>query len=509
MTDAICPNCKMQAGEGRFCQHCGTRLPGAAVPAALSRPAPAGASVPEFPAGLPRDPAAFAGAARVLPVPDSLPVLDAVRPALPLLPALPEPPPLPRFPAAAVPPAAGPDPAVPVAPSDPGPLSVECSVPDRLVEGMSAALLFRLRGNGFDMAESSVSISESGNPVAGPVSHRGMLGLRGAELSLNLKPSQSGQVVVELRVECRRSGSLEKEVWTAPLALLVEPASAGGSSPISISIGGDNVGDIGGLLSGVRPGGDRLRTVANPRRFLPVRGLVLESSPTRLTLDGGGRRLHLVARRPAWFGRQCEKPGKGRTTDNAVVLRVFSSDGTTRDDAASNAISRTHFLVEPDGQRCRLRDGYPARDASGNILPGGVVGASGNGTSVNGETLPGRGSATFAAGESATVAVAPDSAGSPVLALRLSVPRSASSRQSAAGALLRRADSVPESYLALWAEADLGEIEESLRGHCVVWDGARFCLRCPDGSERFLAPGLSFGPASFRVKVETFRQIGF
>lgn len=349
-----------------------------------------------------------------------------------------------------------------------------------------------------------LSILDGGRILGNPVEHNGVLGPGGAEIPLNLCFEKPGSFAVRVRIECHRAGSSETEVWSAPLGFVeVRPdaAAASGSGSVTINIQGGNAGDFGNLISGASQTPDaRYRTIRPAPR--------LSSSPTRLTLESSGRRLHLLARQPAWFGRQGERAEKGRTFDNAAVLHVFSPDGNVSDSAASSEISRTHFLVERAGSRCRVRDGAPNRDPAGNILPGGPVQASKFGTAVDGRILSPLEAVILVPGETCELALAPRAREGGVFSLRLAALADVQDGRSCAGALLRRADSVPESYLALWGEADLGAVAPALCGHSVQWDGTRFTLRSPDGAETVLATGLSFGPAEFPVRVETFHQIG-
>jgi hypothetical protein len=305
----------------------------------------------------------------------------------------------------------------------------------------------------------------------------------------------------------------EGEVRTAPLILPVEPvAGTLASGPVSIHV--NNEGGIVDLQSESLAGrlglarGDRLNAVSNPRIYKVVEGVKLIASATRLTLEHCGRRLHLVSRLPAWFGRQREHPDKGRTIDNAVVLWCFTPDGAEPDVASSKRISRTHFALERDGARCRLRDGAPARDDCGNILTGGPVTASGYGIAVDEKPLSPCGTMWFAAGREAEIALAPQVKDDGVLKLHLKVLPVPENRAEAAGVSLSREDAVPESYLVLWGEVDLGLIDAKLSGRMVSWDGTRFLLRETDGGERPLAVGDVFGAPPSMVRVMPFRQLG-
>ena len=419
-------------------------------------------------------------------------------PQLPPLPPLPDFSPRPQSVAAAPAPAAGESGA-----------ALECSLPERFVEGMAATVLFKLLRPWRGTVETALSIVDGGRTVAGPAVRRGPVGPDGAEIALNVRPDVSGSMSVCVRAENRFDGALEPEVWTAPLVMLVEPREQA-SSPFTINI--RNEGDLADISLGsladriprAATSAERLRAVANRRAFEPMHGCVLASAPTRLTVETGEGLLHLVARRPAWFGRQSERPEKGRTEDNAVVLRPAS--GSPGSAEAALCISRTHFMVGKNGAACLLRDGAPARDASGNILRGGVVACSGGGTEVDGTLLPPCGAVSIRAGETCRVVLAPGARSGGALALELSsVPDSADSRVSA-GALLRRGDGVRESYLALWGEAGLGAACGRLRGFAVRWDGARFVLRGPDGEDRPLAAGDAFGPQDFPARAVPFKQ---
>ena len=400
--------------------------------------------------------------------------------------------------------------------SAPAPVfSLECSLPHRFVEGMTAVVLFRFRRRERDVEETTISLVEGSRVVAGPVRRHGAVGPAGEEMSLNLRPDQSGEVSVQVRVESRFGESSEAEVRTASLILPVEPAArpdAAGSISINVSNDGGLVDLSSDALAGRfgLPPKDRVSTVSNPRVFRPVEGVALVSAPTRLTLEADGRRLHLLARSPVWFGRQNERPGKGRTRDTAAVLLPFASGGAEPDFAAARHISRTHFLVEPDGPRFRLRDGSPERDENGNIESCVPVRGSGCGTAVDGARLTALGFAPLPTGRNVRVTLAPDVREGGVLELDARSVPDASSPDRAAGALLRRRDGVRESYLALRceAEADLGEAQDALRGRTVLWDGARFLLREPDGSERALVAGDSFGPPEARTRAIPFRQFG-
>ena len=213
-----------------------------------------------------------------------------------------------------------------------------------------------------------------------------------------------------------------------------------------------------------------------------------------------------MSRAPAWFGRQGEKPEKGRVRDNAIVLH--SAPGASPEAArAALCISRTHFLVEKSGPACRVRDGAPARDTDGNILPGGVVAASLGGLAVGGETLPPCGFALVPAGERRTLRLAPAAREGGVFSLDLLVVPSVSRPTEAGGALLRRPDGVSEAYLTLWGAVDLGAFAPELRGRTVRWDGFRFLCGAAGAAEEPLVAGRAFGPDAWRCDVAPFSQL--
>ena len=514
MAAVVCPRCSCPTAPGRFCEHCGERLPGGgaggdATPERQADSGKAAASaenpeirrpdIPEL-----RNPETPELRNPELPaIPETPPLETPAAPPLPPLSPLPSIPPLPSlsplpsFGAPATPPAARPASLV----------ALEFSAPDRLREGMKAVLLFHVRIAPPDAGSFQLSVEGLGSEPASLRKRCGD-GLADEDIPLNVRPSEAGCIAATVRLEIFRAESSEPEVWESPLLLAVAP-SAAHASPFTINI--HNEGDLAEIsldaLAGLSEGGggDPLRALDNPRRFAPVAGLRLVSSPTRLTLRFGGRRLHLVARTPAWFGRQSERPEKGRTRDNAIALRCATADGSL--DASSTCyLSRTCFLVERDGDRCRVREGAPARDEKGNVLPGGVISPSGCGVAVDGERLPPRGAISLAAGEEHAVSAAPGAPGGG-LALHLLALPAADAPSACSGALLRRADALPESYLVLWAEADCGEFEPALAGWRVRCDGAAFALRRPDGALLPLVPGTVFGPRDHAVSTHAFQQI--
>ena len=383
---------------------------------------------------------------------------------------------------------------------------IECSLPEKFVEGLAAAVLFRLCRPWRGMVETTISIVDGDRVVAGPAVRRGTVPEYGAEMSLNVRPPEAGALSVEVRVENRYDGATETEVFTAPLLLLVQPRDEA-QTPIIIQNGPNSpiLGDFANGLPRVETAADRLRAVANPRVFHPL-DLLLVSGPTRLTLHTPAGLLHLVSRAPAWFGRQGEKPEKGRVRDNAVVLRL-APDAPEELSCAFPCVSRTHFLVEKDGAACRVRDGAPARDDKGNILPGGVVSGSRFGLAVDGESLSPCGWASVPVGESRTLSLAPSVREGGAFSLELHSLPDAERPSVSAGALLRRADGREEAYLPLWGTVDLGAFAPELAGISVRWDGARFSVGQAGRPESPLASGDSFGPDSWRCVAAAFSQL--
>ena len=386
---------------------------------------------------------------------------------------------------------------------------LECSLPERFEEGLAAAVIIRFRRHWRGSVETKLSLLDGERVVAGPAVRRGPEPEEGAEMSLNVRPPEAGSLSVEVRVERRYEGSSEPEVFVASLILLVQPRD-GGVRPQFFFQNGPNspmLGDIslGGALPRAESAAERLHAVANPRVFRPL-PCTLVASPSRLTLRTPDGLLHLVSRSPAWFGRQGEKPEKGRVRDNAIVLH--SAPGASPEAArAALCISRTHFLVEKDGPACRVRDGSPVRDTNGNILPGGAVSASRGGLSVGGETLSPCGFAAVPAGETRTVRLSPTMREGGVFSLDLLSVPSAEDPSVAAGALLRRQDGVAEAYLPLWGAADLGVFSPELRGDVVRWDGFRFVCGPSGAAEEPLAVGYAFGSGSRRCTVAPFSQL--
>lgn len=436
--------------------------------------------------------------------------------APPRMDPLPVPPPLPSLPP--LPPLSSPlerqsGAAVSSASPSKDSFSLSCSLPERFVEGMTAVILLNAKRSGRLKEQMRISLVDGDRILAGPVVRRGILGASGIEIPLNFRPEHAGSLSVQIRIESFLGDSREAEVRLATLILPVEPASGRGPGGLSIQVN-NNDGIIDFQSPGLAErlgalGKDYVATTANPRRFRPVEGLVLLATPTRITLAIGDTRLHAVSRSPAWFGRQDERPEKGRTKDNAIVLRVFSQDGTVPDSKLSRYISKTHFLVERAGTRCRLRDGEPARDEkTGNILPGGPVAASTNGLAVDGTKLAPRGYFSLVAGQEAEVVLAPGLREGGALSFRLSGVSDAFGTHACAGALLRRNDAVAEAYLPMWGAVDLGAFDAALAGWILSWDGARFLLRDSSGDERALAIGRTFGPPETPVLVLPYSQKG-
>lgn len=394
---------------------------------------------------------------------------------------------------------------------------------------MSSALKFRVRLDERDGVQASVSLRNGDETLARSVVHKFDSGAGSTDIPVNFMPSGCGSFALEAVLEISRAGSVEKEIWTAPLDLVVEQnVSSSGPPPISINITGSATGDI--KISGGNAGDLNLGSIISdtarltlpqapfgaspsspgtgPQPFRAVEALELAASPTRLTLDFGDRRLHLLARNPAWFGRQRENAGKGRTFDNAATLRVFAPGGEEMDAEASSFVSRTHFGLEPKGSNCQVRDGAPQRDGAGNIMPGTSSSPSSYGTTVDGAALQSCGTARVATSSCARIEVAPKAPSGAVLSLMLAALPDVSRSGACGGALLTREDAVPESYLALWSEVALDGADPALGGASVRWDGARLLLSLSGATSPVaLAPGFA-PPALGGGRVTTFSQTG-
>ena len=161
------------------------------------------------------------------------------------------------------------------------------------------------------------------------------------------------------------------------------------------------------------------------------------------------------------------------------------------DERRSLSISRRHFLVEQcDETHGRLLD------------------VSSGGTAVDGAALSKKDSFFFDVGKEADVTLAPALRGGGVLSMHLRAVPDARSASAVAGAILTRTDSVPESYLPMWGEADLGAWDAALRGRIVQWDGNRFVMRDASGIAGFPCVGWTFGPPDAPFRIIPFRQFG-
>ncbi|NLE66351.1 MAG: FHA domain-containing protein, partial [Lentisphaerae bacterium] len=227
-----------------------------------------------------------------------------------------------------------------------------------------------------------------------------------------------------------------------------------------------------------------------------------EALADRLTLDVGGKLLHLIAGARVTFGRH---------RANRVVTRIFDP-GKPVMATSSLHISKHHCTVEADGETCVIRDG--AADASGVFKQSGG-GVFWNGSAVDGsvripvDLLPRQAALGFAGQVSdpcfsfSVSACRPDSARcarcedrDAVLCRRGRVPALA----------LRRSDHVPETFVLLWSCLDLGQVAPVLQGLTVCHERGGFSWRS-GGEAGWLKPGR-YQVVGAEICVKTFQQYG-
>jgi len=222
----------------------------------------------------------------------------------------------------------------------------------------------------------------------------------------------------------------------------------------------------------------------------------------RLTLEVGGRLLHLIAGARVTFGRH---------RASRVVTRIFNP-GEPVMAQKSLHISKHHCTVEMDGETCVILDG--AADTSGVFKQSGG-GVFWNGVAVDGsvripvDLLPRQAVLGFAGQVSDpcfsfSVSVCrPDSA----RCARCEDRDTALCRRGRMPALaLRRGDHVQETFVLLWACLDLGRVAPELQGLTVCHERGGFSWRSAHESGWF-KPGR-YQVVGTEVRVKAFQQYG-
>jgi len=351
------------------------------------------------------------------------------------------------------------------------------------------------------------------------------------EFKLTIPSLSPGEYGAELSVRFLRNGAVQK--FTANLSVQVYPSGISAkqiAEKIVININNDiKMGhasdlhqslDAASALGSLAGNGQKHRLVevldlsrTEIRAYHRIRlredevigGGALPSPPAqacldRLTLAAGNRLLHLVA------GNQVTL-GKNRL--NRVVTRLFDRNGVAAGQL-NERISRHHCTFELSGNECAVLDGGADENGQWHRSTWGVFW---QGRAVNGGVrFPVEGFPASATLGLAGTAETPDfrmtahgSHFDPSRCADCPTHRQHTCRKGKVPAvLLKRSDSVPESYALIWSCLDLGGVFPGCSGIAVCHEQGAFSWRSATGSG-WLLPGESFAAG---VDVRPFAQYG-
>lgn len=219
----------------------------------------------------------------------------------------------------------------------------------------------------------------------------------------------------------------------------------------------------------------------------------------RLTLRTGDQCVHLLSG---------DRIRLGKNRQNDVVTRLFENGQSSS--SINSKISRYHCTIEREGEKCFVvdRGDYPEDGAR----------PSAYGVFLDGRRIPANGRSEIKANKQFRLTLAgADSALQGVLGFDLetwSCPsgmrricgRSCKARQTGS-VVLRRHDSIPETYLLLWECFSMGVLDPLLEG-IVVWrqqDGYGYATADQEG---WLEPGMVIHTPKCDVCVEEWKQVG-
>jgi len=203
----------------------------------------------------------------------------------------------------------------------------------------------------------------------------------------------------------------------------------------------------------------------------------------KLTLKTDGRLLHLLS------GDQISL---GKNRQNDAVTRLFENGNATA--ALNSKISRHHCVIERHGKKCYVvdRGDYPGEGSR----------PSAHGVFLDGKRIPASGRRELAAKKSSCkLTLAGSDADRPgVFGIDLKFHK-------AETLIMRRCDSIPETYVALWKRFSLGDADPDFDGMVVWREGNGFGYATAE-TEGWLEPGMVIQTPQCEVSVEGWSQHG-
>ncbi|MFZ4395834.1 MAG: FHA domain-containing protein [Kiritimatiellia bacterium] len=225
-----------------------------------------------------------------------------------------------------------------------------------------------------------------------------------------------------------------------------------------------------------------------------------EARVEHLTLERGGRALHLCGKAVVAYGRKREK--------NDLVLRCYDASGTV-DTERTGKISRYHGEIGFGEEGAWISDSPFDYDQHSRRR-------SANGIALDGRPIPPGGKIDLRHGQSVRLEIANNSSGGAPLTLAGTVagcPKNAHCPAShachpglTAGVLLRRSDHVPEDYALVWRCLPLDTVFTDLTGARVYRCHDAFMLQMPGCAPCWLCPGTAIPTPQGALQVGPFKQ---
>lgn len=293
---------------------------------------------------------------------------------------------------------------------------------------------------------------------------------RSGELRVSVEPVRAGDLMLDVQLVCHLPEGGGTLVYRTEFPIQVKPSPQAISFSPTINITGNYGNDLAGAKIGTlnMPESSLVDSQTLVDRNLELK---VARTPCRLLLTKGDEVLQILAVAQVRMGRRRE---------NDIVVRVFGTDGTTRDDQ-SRRVSGTHLRISVSQDGVRVTDGGDR--------------PSTNGTFVDGRQLPPGGSQIIHAGACEV------GFGQGVEGLRIQVGIRRDGYGRVTGCMLARTDGARRRTILL----PRGGMDPGQSGDYLSWNEKFFTFKAASGQRTILEPGAEVEFEHGTWRVEMFR----